>query len=235
MIVPFPVGGRWRLELNVNDACHEPVVEGIHPAVDPEFLAPRPGILHDGGLAHVGYLLDHVEFAQAGVAQRLQLDRGQQGRMLVRNVTDMPMYLRARAGISSRESAVEQGLLVGRIIGIDYGLVIPDETKTLAGLRGGEPITNEDLVLLERAVDGLDDVLDHRRLLLNSGVASCAVTTGLALCGFRYRFLSLDSGDLVSNLLVELLFGQIGVRQFLAAFAVHQPAHRAAQEDWRRR
>src|SRR5688572_28972844 len=40
------------------------VLDAVDPAVDVQLLAALPCVAHDGGLAHIGHLLDHVELAK---------------------------------------------------------------------------------------------------------------------------------------------------------------------------
>ena len=50
--------------------AHQAVLQSVDPAVHGELLSALPRVLHDGGLADVGHLLDHVELAQAVDALR---------------------------------------------------------------------------------------------------------------------------------------------------------------------
>jgi TRAP-type C4-dicarboxylate transport system substrate-binding protein len=47
------------------EVAQQAVLEAVDPAVHVQLLAARPGVLHDGGLAHVRHLLDDVQLAQA--------------------------------------------------------------------------------------------------------------------------------------------------------------------------
>src|SRR5690606_34718841 len=84
------VGQRLRAVHVQAEVVHAAVAQGVYPAVHVHLLPARPGVAHDRGLAHVGHLLEHVQFAQAVVPQAVFLDPGQQRFVSVGHVLDVP-------------------------------------------------------------------------------------------------------------------------------------------------
>lgn len=69
--------------------AHQTVGQAVDPAVHLHRLAACPGVAQHGGLAHVEGLFDHVELAQAIVAQRDVVDLSQALTVFVANILHM--------------------------------------------------------------------------------------------------------------------------------------------------
>src|SRR5688500_15589725 len=72
------------------EVVHAAVAQRVDPAVHGERLAARPRIAHDRGLADVGDLFEHVEFAQAVMAQCAGIECIEYAVVLLRDVDHMP-------------------------------------------------------------------------------------------------------------------------------------------------
>src|SRR5574340_1842421 len=59
------------------EVMQQAIANRIDPAVHGDGLSAPPGTLHDGGVANVGDLLDHVQLTQALKPLRLVRDRFQ--------------------------------------------------------------------------------------------------------------------------------------------------------------
>src|SRR3990167_8789519 len=66
------------------------VLDAVDAAVYRQFLTAMPGVLHDGGVADVGHLLDHVELTEAVDPLLLARQLRQVVAVLVIQITDGP-------------------------------------------------------------------------------------------------------------------------------------------------
>ena len=95
---------RSELETVVRRSRTRPSLKSVDPAVHRELLPAAPRVLHDGGLADVGDLLDHVELAQPIDARRHVVDRGDARVVLRLHVLDVaqPVVGEAHALVPQR-------------------------------------------------------------------------------------------------------------------------------------
>ena len=71
------------------EIAQQTIVQSIHQTMHADRLPTVPGVANHRGLAHVDYLLDHVEFAQPRVTQGWILEPVEQGPVLDCNVSHM--------------------------------------------------------------------------------------------------------------------------------------------------